>query len=256
MQDPCGRWNKNAPPDSSPIRTPLHALARLYPETPPPIQRGDFEPRPNESLSDTIAAFRALAQQSDPQSLFDPAGASHASRSTLLGEDCAGAGCMSMQRRPLVLGLSGFRENGSRSRALGACGKTLLDDRGWNEVYSAYAHGGRYHREPVACDPHHACRCRDDWSACHFPRLTTNAESDDESRPESSGASLVGAARRGIGGFGNPPVRTALNASFLAMLERPEPNVPVENAAALSDAGPVHRQWTQGHGTNEHSTWN
>ena len=40
----------------------LHALARLYPAKPRAAASSDFEAAPGESLADTIARFRALAQ--------------------------------------------------------------------------------------------------------------------------------------------------------------------------------------------------
>src|SRR5204862_3974505 len=108
MQDPCGRWNKAALTGFVTTSYALHALARLYPDTPRPIQRADFEPRPDESLNDTIARFRALAQQSDPQfiDLILP-GATHASPQVRYWAMMAlGAVHADGSVAPLVLGLS------------------------------------------------------------------------------------------------------------------------------------------------------
>src|SRR5437016_12926393 len=107
----------------------LHALARLYPEKPPPVQRGDFEPGPDESLNDTIARFRAAAQQSDPHfiDLILP-GATHASPQVRYWAMIAlGAAHADASVAPLVIGLSDAVKM-VREAARWGLRQTLLDD--------------------------------------------------------------------------------------------------------------------------------
>ena len=56
------RWNRNALTGFVTTAYSLHALSRLYPEKRLPRQPADYEPRPDESLADTVARFRELAQ--------------------------------------------------------------------------------------------------------------------------------------------------------------------------------------------------
>src|SRR6185295_6457728 len=62
MQDPYGRWNRNALTGFVTTAYSMHALSRLYPEKTAPRQTADYQAAPNETLADTIARFRALAQ--------------------------------------------------------------------------------------------------------------------------------------------------------------------------------------------------
>ncbi len=62
MQDPYGRWNRNALTGFVTTAYSIHALSRLYPMMPEQARREDFEPRAAETLSDTVARFRAMAQ--------------------------------------------------------------------------------------------------------------------------------------------------------------------------------------------------
>jgi len=107
--------------------------------------------------------------------------------------------------------------------------QTLLDDRGWNEVYSAYAHGGDITREQIAATLIMRADAVMTWSACQFSAADDYAESDDESRPESSGASLVGA--RGVELVDLESARADGAQRFVSgNAGAPEPNVLVENA--------------------------
>jgi hypothetical protein len=62
MQDSYGRWNRNALTGFVTTAYSLHALSRLYPETPVARNPADYEPRAGESLADTVARFRAMSQ--------------------------------------------------------------------------------------------------------------------------------------------------------------------------------------------------
>ncbi len=65
LQDPYGRWNKNAQTGFVTTAYALHALSRLYPLPPDQTNRTGFESQPNESLRTTIAHARALSHSND-----------------------------------------------------------------------------------------------------------------------------------------------------------------------------------------------
>ncbi len=252
MQDPCGRWNKNALTGFVTTSYALHALARLYPETPAPIQRADFVPQSNESLNDTIARFRTLAQQSDPQftDLILP-GATHASPQVRYWAMIAlGAAHSDASVAPLVLGLSDSVKM-VREAARWGLRQALLDDRGWNEVNAAYAHGDDLTREQVAATLIMRADAVMTGAHVNFPRLT--AMLDRMMNRDASPAVRAWSVRAAWNWWiWNPPVRTALNASFLAMLERPEPNVLVENAQRYQTQALFIANGHRANGTNEH----
>jgi hypothetical protein len=60
-QDPYGRWNKTAQTGFVTTAYALHALSRLYPETPEKPARSAFEAQPQESLRNKIARVRMLS---------------------------------------------------------------------------------------------------------------------------------------------------------------------------------------------------
>ena len=62
MQDPYGRWNRNALTGFVTTAYSLHALSRLYPDNAAAAPGGRLRAPPNESLADTVARFRELAQ--------------------------------------------------------------------------------------------------------------------------------------------------------------------------------------------------
>src|SRR5262252_1172541 len=66
MQDPYGRWNKNALTGFVTTAYAMHALSRLYPEKPVKPARAEFEPKRGETLPATIARVRALSHTDDP----------------------------------------------------------------------------------------------------------------------------------------------------------------------------------------------
>src|SRR6185369_14343405 len=66
MQDPYGRWNKNALTGFVTTAYSLHALSRLYPDKPVKPARAMFEPLAGESLAASVARVRALSHSDDP----------------------------------------------------------------------------------------------------------------------------------------------------------------------------------------------
>ena len=203
-------------------------------------------------MNDTIARFRALAQQSDPQfiDLILP-GASHASPQVRYWAMIAlGAVHADASVAPLVLGLSDAVKM-VREAARWGLRQTLLDDRGWNQVYGAYAHGDDITREQIAATL--IMRADAVMTGAHvdFPRLTAmlNRMMNRDASPAVRAWSVRAAWNWWIW---NPPVRTALNASFLTMLERPEPNVLVENAQRYQTQALFIANGHRANGTNEH----
>jgi hypothetical protein len=130
LQDPYGRWNRAAKTGFVTTSYVLNTLARLYPDKPQLFTRRDFEPQPNESLQDSVARMRRLAQldawsvvstEAPAEHLLDlmQAGPPTAARAYLLGDDQAGRPPRPERCACPCAGAGRSREDGSRGGAVG-----------------------------------------------------------------------------------------------------------------------------------------
>jgi hypothetical protein len=234
LQDPYGRWNKNALTGFVTTAYVEHALSKLYPGSDPAPKRADFVAPPGESILDAAARMRGLAQlglTEDTNEFVDLAieGAAHTSPQVRYWALVAlGA---YHNERGLAAQWKGLGDPVKmvREAARWSVRQTLLDDKGWDFLFPLYARADDLTREQIAA----ALIMRADAvmtrSAVNFNRLTTTL--DHMMNTDPSPAVRAWATRAAWNWWvWNPPVRPALNASVIRALEREEPNALAENA--------------------------
>ncbi len=229
MQDPYGRWNKNALTGFVTTSYVLHALARLYPEQPVKPTRAEFTPRAGESLPATIARVRALSHTDDPALVDLMIQASlHPSAQVRVWSAMALGGVHDERGVPTLIKLMGDQVKMVRDAAAWAMEQTLLDDKGFGTVFVAYETGGDLTRESIAkalgirAD---AVMTKPTFSKTRLTALLDRAINDDR-HP----AVRAWAARAAWQWWiWNPPVREAINQSWTRKLLAAESNALVEN---------------------------
>lgn len=256
MQDFCGRWNRNALTGFVTTAYALHALARLYPESTPAVKRADFEARPGEPLSDTIARYRAMAQlgfsSTDPQFLdLILAGADHASVQVRYWAQIA-LGALH-DERGITAQLRGLGDPVKMVREAARWGmrQTLLDDKGWDYLFDAYHKGGDLTREAIAG----ALIMRADGVLTHtaagYPRLS--ATLDHMMNRDPHPAVRAWATRAAWNWWiWNPPIRDKLNQAFITSLEAEESNALVETAKRYQTEALFIVNGHRANGSSEH----
>lgn len=154
MQDPYGRWNKNALTGFVTTAYALHALARLYPETPVKPVRAAFEPRRDESLPETVARVRALShlQGSAQTEMLDLMlqAALHQSPQVRFWSAMALGGAHQERGVASLIKLMGDPVKMVRDAAAWGMKQSLLDDKGFAAVFAAYDSGDDLTRESIA----------------------------------------------------------------------------------------------------------
>jgi hypothetical protein len=234
MQDPYGRWNRNALTGFVTTAYSLHALSRLYPENRAPRELAHYQPQPHESLADTIARFRELAQLGlEPDdSRFLPEilpGAAHPSPQVRYWAQIALGALHNERGIPAQIAGLGDPIKMVREAARWGMRQTLLDDKGWDHLFAAYDTADDLTREAIAG----ALIMRADGvltrTAAGFPRLS--AALDRMMNQDPSPAVRAWATRAAWNWWiWNPPVRARLNQAFLTSLEQPESSALVETA--------------------------
>ncbi|MCI0357479.1 MAG: HEAT repeat domain-containing protein [Planctomycetaceae bacterium] len=240
MQHPYGLWNRSARTGFVTTSYVMHALSRLYPDERPKLTRKDVEPAAGESLYDTIARMRLLAQidtwsaaatEGPPDEYLDLmlAGASHQSALVRFWAMTAlGARHTSAAVPELLRGLNDPVKM-VREAARWGLRQTLLDDEGWDQVFDAYEQESDLAREQIAA----ALVMRADAvmpaSQVNFERL---AETLDRmmNRDESPAVRAWAARAAWNWWVWNPPTRGRLNQAYLTMIQTPEPSQLAENA--------------------------
>ncbi|MBI2689268.1 MAG: hypothetical protein HYX27_23435 [Acidobacteria bacterium] len=255
-QDPFGRWNEHALTGFVTTAYTLQALARLYPAQDATPARADFEAAAEESLADTVARYRALAQlglSPEDRQFVDIAiaGTKHASPLVRYWAYAA-LGAMHDERavEQQIAGL-GDPVKMVREAARWGMRQTLLDDKGWDHVFPALAKAGDLTREWAAG----ALVMRADTvmthSAVGWSRLTAALRRMmiDDPHP----AVRAWASRAAWNWWvWNPPVRAELNDAFLTMLEREEPSALAENAKRYQAEALFIANGQRANGSKEH----
>ena len=240
MQHPYGLWNRSARTGFVTTSYVLHTLSRLFPDSRPKLTRGDLEPRPAESLHDTIARFRQLAHVA-PWSAWSteyPAdqyidlmqlGAVHSNPHVRYWSMLALGGSHARSAvPPLVNGLNDPVKM-VREAARWGLRQTLLDDHGWVEVFAAYDQGGDLQREQLAA----ALIMRADTvmtgSTVDLHRL---ADVLDRMMSRDANPAVRAWATRAAWNWWvwNPPIRKPLNNAFVSLLQTPEPSALAQSA--------------------------
>jgi hypothetical protein len=256
MQDSYGRWNRNALTGFVTTSYSMHALSRLYPETRAARNAADYEPRAGESLADTVARFRAMAQlglEPDDARFIGMVlpGADHPSPQVRYWAQIAlGALHNELGISAQIKGL-GDPIKMVREAARWGMRQTLLDDKGWDHLFVVYEKGDDLTRASIAG----ALMMRADGvltrSAAGFPRLAAaldrmmNQDPDPAVRAWSTRAAWNW-------WIWNPPVRQRLNQAFLISMENPEPNALVETAKRFQTEALFIANGQRANGSKEH----
>ncbi|MFN8941379.1 MAG: HEAT repeat domain-containing protein [Acidobacteriota bacterium] len=256
VQDPYGRWNKSALTGFVTTAYVEHALARLYPVTPKAASRADFEPRPGESLLDTLARFRALAQlglKTDDRQ-FTPlalSGSSHPVGAVrYLAQIALGA---LRDDRGLTAQFTGAGDSSKMVREAARWGlrQTLLDDKGWDHLFDKAAQGDDLTRETLAGALVMRADAVMSRSSVGFDRLGRLLDRwiNDDTAP----AVRAWAARAAWNWWiYNPPVRDAVNRAVLRALERDEPSILAENSLRFQLEALFIANGQRANGSKEH----
>ncbi|MBL8166899.1 MAG: HEAT repeat domain-containing protein [Acidobacteria bacterium] len=252
MQDPYGRWNKNALTGFVTTAYSLHALSRLYPETAVKPVRATFVPRVGESLPAAIARVRALSHTDDP-ALLDLMiqASSHASPQVRVWSAMALGGVHEERGVPALLKLMGDPVKMVRDAASWAMEQTLLDDKGFAQAFVAYDTGSDATRESVL----KALGMRADSimpkSQVNFEYLTRvlGKALNDDPHP----AVRAWAAKAGWQWWvWNQPVREAIQAAWARKLIAPETNALVENCFRYQSHALFVANGHKANGSEEH----
>lgn len=252
MQEPTGRWNRAAITGFVTTSYALHALSRLYPAQPPVLRRTDFAPRPGETLLATVRRVQALALTGEAKfaDLMLQA-AQHDSPLVRYWALIGLGGTHTEAGVPVLIRALSDRVKMVRDAAVWALRQTLLDDRGWNAAFRAYETGGDYTREGVM----QALNMRADAvmtnASLNWTRL--GALLDRAMNRDPHPAVRAWAAKAAWQWWvWNPPIRPAVNAAWLKMLERPESSVLVENSNRYSSQMLFIANGHKANGSREH----
>ena len=234
MQKPAGRWNKAALTGFVTTAYALHALARLYPAIPHPLRRADYLPKPNETLLQALHRVQALALTAEPK--FADLLLSAARHDSPLVREWAMIGLGATHTAagaPVLITALADHAKPVREAATWALRQTLLDDKGWDAMLTAAEQGNDDTRAAVA----EALNMRADavltGARLNWTRLNFLFDRGMNRDPHPAvRAWMTKAAWQWW--VWNPPVRTAVNAAWLTLLTRPEPNALVENSVRYS----------------------
>jgi hypothetical protein len=256
MQKPPGRWNKAAQTGFVTTAYALHALARLYPVPAPVLRRTNYLPLPlqnkNESLLATVKRVQALALTCEPK--FTDLLLSAALHASPLVRYWAMIGLGTTHTQAGVSALArglGDPVKMVREAAIWGMRQTLLDDWGWNELFAAYDRGNDTTR--AAAMQTLGMRADAVLSGAHidWPRLTALFDRAMNRDPH-PGVRAWATKAAWQWWVWNPPVRKAVNAAWLTLVERPEPNALVENSNRYSSQALFIVNGHKANGSGEH----
>ncbi|MGH9753572.1 MAG: HEAT repeat domain-containing protein, partial [Blastocatellia bacterium] len=252
MQDPYGRWNKNALTGFVTTAYALHALSRLYPEKPVKPARATFEPRRGESLPAAIARVRELSHTDDP-ALLDLMiqATSHPGAQVRFWGAMALGGAHHERGVPALIRLMGDPVKMVRDAAAWAMEQTLLDDTGFDAVFAAYEKGGDLTRESIV----KALGVRADavmtqprFDKQRLARLLDRALNDDPH----PGVRAWAAKAAWQWWVWNQPMRVAIQQAWTRKLLSPEPNALVENCFRYQSHALFIANGHKANGSEEH----
>jgi hypothetical protein len=233
-QDPYGRWNKAALTGFVTTAYVEHALSRLYPIKPTLPQRADYEPRPNESLLDTLARFRAMAQlglRAEDRQFTDLAlaGTNHPVAAVRYFAQLTLGALRDDRGITAQLVSAGDPSKMVREAARWGLRQSLLDDKGWDYLFDLARNGDDLTRETIAGALVMRADAVMSRSSVGFDRLTSHLDRMMNQDPSPAVRSWSVRAAWNWWIY-NPPVRRAINASVMRALERDEPSILAENA--------------------------
>ncbi len=228
MQKPYGLWNQSAKTGFVTTAYVLHALSRLFPQSPDEQSRQRFEFSPEDSLRATLARVRDLSHSEDPglADLMVRAAAHNSPLVRYWGLMGLG-GIHGRHGVDALIGAMGDPVKRVRDAAAWAMEQTLLDDRGFEELFEAYETGNDRVRETVLkalgmrAD---AVLTRPGFDRSRLARLLARALNQDPH----PGVRAWAAKAAWQWWVWNPPLRPAIQQAWLSKLEAPEAEVLVE----------------------------
>jgi hypothetical protein len=234
MQKPAGRWNKAALTGFVSTAYALHALARLYPTTAPALRRADYTPKPNETLLQTLHRVQALALTGEPKFVDLLLQAARHDSPVVREWAMIGLGAThTAQGAPALIAALADHAKPVREAAVWALRQTLLDDNGWDAALNAAEQGNDDTRAAVA----EALNMRADavltGARVNWNRLNFLFDRGLNRDPHPAVRAWTAKAAWQWWVW-NPPVRAAINAAWVTLLSRPEPNSLVENSVRYS----------------------
>jgi hypothetical protein len=231
LQHPSGFWKGQSQTGFVSTSYALHALSRLFPVEPPEHKLVDYLQKGGKTtLPETIQRIRRAANVDNATLLpILLAGAKHESPMVRF-QAMIGLGGLHSEEgvEPLAEAL-GDPAKSVREAAQWGMRQTLIDDRGWDAVMAACQSKDDYVRESAA----KTLLMRVDgvmpgisveWS--DLTAAITNGMNTDP-HPAVRAWSLRSAWNWWVW---NPPVREAINAAWVDLLQRPEANALVENS--------------------------
>ncbi|GAB4358066.1 MAG: hypothetical protein OHK0021_02340 [Bryobacter sp.] len=255
-QDPYGRWNKAALTGFVTTAYVEHALARLYPVKPIQVSKEMFLTKKGDSVLDTLARMRALAQRGlDPRDreLIDIAteAAKHPVAAVRYYAQIALGAFRDDRGVPSQLAALGDPSKMVREAARWGMRQTLLDDKGWDLLFATLRNGDELTRESIAGTLVMRADAVMSRSNVGFARL---GEALDKMMNEDPAPAVRAWAARAAWNWWiyNPPVRRAVNAAFVRALERDEPVFLVEKALRYQTEALFIANGQKANGSKEH----
>jgi hypothetical protein len=244
LQHPTGYWQGASKTGFVSTSYALHALSRLFPVEPPEVSMKNYYPKQVESLSERIDRYRHASNTNDPSlTEFFLHGVRDRNPHVRFWATI-GLGSLAGQQLPEmankasnprrvpvkeIASLLGDPVKAVREAALWAARQNLIDDQGWKEFLAAANDEDDYRREAA----YHALLMRVDGvmpeMSADWQDLTGTLS---RGMNEDAHPAVRAWATRAAWNWWvwNPPVRTAINEAWIAMLQRPESNALVENA--------------------------
>lgn len=252
MQDPSGRWNRAAQTGFVTTGYALHALSRLYPVAPKAHARAEFAAKPNESLLATLKRVQSLALLAEPKyNDLLLAAIKHANPQVRYWAAIGlGANRLPENVAPLLTALSDPAKM-TRNAASWALREELLNDNGWEATFNAYDSGDDYTREGVLQALNIRADATSTKARLNWNRLTAllDRAMNNDKHPAVRSWATKAAWQWWVW---NPPSRTAINAAWVKLLERPEPNLTTENALRYSSQALFIANGHKANGSSEH----
>ncbi|MEP7271014.1 MAG: hypothetical protein ABI882_05895 [Acidobacteriota bacterium] len=252
IQDPYGRWNKNALTGFVTTAYCLHALSRLYPVKPIKPSRSEFEAPARESLLAAIARVRKLSQTDNPQFLDLMIHSSlHSSPQVRFWAAMGLGGVHDGRGVPALIRLMGDRVKMVRDASAWAMEQTLLDDAGFGEVFDAYDRGDDLTRESIVKSlglRADAVMTQPRFSTPRLMRLIDRALNDDPH----PGVRAWAAKAAWQWWVWNPPMRQPIQDAWTRKLLSSEPNALVENCFRYQSHALFVANGHKANGSEEH----
>lgn len=252
VQDPNGRWNRASITGFVTTAYALRALAPLYPVKPYVPQRAEFTPKAGETNLEAIKRVQALALVAKPEftDLLLQA-AKHPHRIVRYWALLGLGAVHSEQGVPVLVAALDDPAKPIRETATWALKQSLLDDRGWSAALTVAEKGSDTARAQVW----QALGLRADAvmpkASVDWARL--NRAFDHGMNEDANPAVRAWAGKAAWQWWiWNPPVRTAVNQSWIRMLERAEANSLVENSNRYASQALFIANGHKSNGSTEH----